>query len=852
MRKVLGLLLTFVAITGQANHIVGGEIEFIHLRNNEYRIQIVQYFDDANPINPGPEATATVRIFRNGDNSLVSQHLLFFESREIIPYTNPECAIDELRTSRVIWATNLILNPDNYSDPAGYYIVWERCCRNANLVNVVNPLGTGMKYTLEFPPLIRNDQRFFNSSPVLFRPLSDYACINQLYYTEFTGTDPDGDSLVYSLALPLNSSAAVAVPIPQPKPHPTVIFADPFSTTNQIPGDPSLSISSRGLLTVTPTQEGLFVFSVLVEEFRNGEKIGEVQRDFQMLVISEGCNPPDPPVVGASIPGNPSFQPSVDTLKYAVGDRKCFDFLVTNLTDGETISLRAEAVNFEGEVGDIFSIDQQFINEETDTLQLEVCVSDCPLVSEGPYIIDLIAGDDACPLPQLDTLRLSILVEPPPNAFPVISPGDQTVFLDEDDFYTLDFTGTDADGDSLFLDLYVAGVADPSQIGIQVETLSTADGEISGRFIWDTDCSLYDFSEEQVFRAAVLVEDADTCMRPNPDSLWFDLNVLLPPNTEPVVALDGAFAGRTDVEVKPSGELTFEVEVADADNDTVNLRMLAPDFDPGAYGMQFLPSEGIGSTSSVFTWPLDCPFFDTTRSEFRLLFIGDDRDKCKTQNSDTLEFVINIDFFNNPPEMEPVGPFRLEVNDPFEVELVASDLDAADNVTIDFFDGFRLPSSPSLSFDRAQGRGTVSSTLSWVPECTLLDGEDQAFYELVFIGFDDACPDRSFDSTTVVFEIINPQPAGVFMPPNVFTPNGDGKNDVFRLTGLREPTANLPPDNCDDQFDFITIHDRSGKSVFESDNREFQWTGGDNPTGVYYYVVHFEKTEFKGFVQLLK
>ncbi len=852
MRKVLGSLMILISIAAGANHIVGGEIEFIHLGDNNYQIRIIQYFDDANPINPGPEATATVRIFRNGDDALMSEHILFFRSREIIPYTNPECAIGELRTSRVVWSSDVVLIPENYSSPEGYYIVWERCCRNVNLVNIVNPLATGMKYTLEFPPLIKEGERFYNSSPVLFQPLSDYACINQLYYTEFTGSDPDGDSLVYSLAQPLNSSAAVAVPIPQPKPHPLVLFRPPFDTRNQILGSPALNISNKGLLTVTPTQEGLFVFSVLVEEYRNGEKIGEVQRDFQMLVISEGCNPPDPPVVGASIPGDPNFRSEIDTLKYSVSDSKCFDFFVTNLTEGETIGLRAEPVNFEGEVGDIFSIDQQFINGETDSLKLEVCVSDCPLVADGPYIIDLIAGDDACPLPQLDTLRLTILVEPPPNNFPSITPGDRTIFVEEDDSFFLDFSGTDADNDSIYLDLYMPGVPDPSELGIQLQTLSTEDGSIEGRFSWDTNCILYDFSEKQNFKAAILVEDADSCMRPNPDSLWLDLNVILPPNTEPVVALDGSFSGRSDIAVTPSGDLTFDVEVSDADNDTVTLRMIGDGFDPQAYGMIFRESEGIGETTSTFNWSLDCPFVDTTKTEFTLLFVGDDRDKCKQQNFDTLEFVIDVDFSNNRPEIDRPGPIQLLVNETFGMELSATDIDAEDNITIDFFDGFRLPDSPSLLFERAQGRGAVSSTLSWSPECSLLDGEDQAFYELVFIAFDDACPDRSFDSTRLVFEIINPQGTGEFIPPNVFTPNDDGKNDVFRLTGNNDPNANIPPDNCDDVFQNVTIHDRSGKTVFESDSREFQWTGGNHPTGVYYYIVHFRDSQYKGFIQLLR
>ena len=132
-----------------------------------------------------------------------------------------------------------------------------------------------MNYVLEIPPLMKNGIVFQNSSPVLFKPLSDYACINQLYYVEFTGVDPDGDSLVYSLASPLNSSTQDPLPTPQPKPHFNVAFASGYSEDNMIPGSPPLRISNKGLLTVNPSETGLFVFSIKVEEYRDGEKIGE-------------------------------------------------------------------------------------------------------------------------------------------------------------------------------------------------------------------------------------------------------------------------------------------------------------------------------------------------------------------------------------------------------------------------------------------------------------------------------------------------------------------------------------------------------------------------------------------------
>ena len=853
MRKVLTFLFAMICFTSHGNHIVGGEIEFIYLADGLYRIRVIQYFDDANEINPGPEPTVVVSIFSNRDNQIVSNHELTLLGRETIPYTNEECFIDELQTSRVVWTADVELDPQAYADTEGYYIVWERCCRNENVVNIINPLGTGMKYVLEIPPLWVDGRAFVNSSPILFQPLSDYACVNQLYYIEFTGTDPDGDSLAYTLTTPLNSSAAVAVPIPQPKPHPLVQFSPPFSVDNTIPGIIPLGISSRGLLTVTPSTEGLYVFSVLVEEFRSGVKIGEVQRDFQMLVINEGCAPPDPPIVGASVPGNASFQTSIDTLSYAVGDEeKCFDFFVTNITPGETISLRAEGVNFEGDLENVFSVNNQLIGENQDTLKLEVCVSDCPPIRDGPFVVDFIAGDDACPLPQLDTLRMIIEVEPPPNNFPVISPSDRSINLGEDDFFSLDIQGTDADGENMTMALYVPGVFDPAESGFGLEVVSSSPGSISGVFSWDTDCEQFDFSLNQQFEVAILIEDLDTCNAPNPDTLWINSNVLLPANTIPQVALGDGFDGQSVITVRPEGNLDFDVTATDLDGDTVNLMLIPLDFDPDAFGLSFTDRQGVGEVASRFSWGLDCPFENDLTTQFNMVFVAEDVDKCQTVNADSLFFTVNIDYSNEAPIIDRFSIIDINVNEPFELEISGRDANAQDNLTLDYFDGIRRPDSPSLNFTGANARGTVSSILSWTPECSLLDGDDEGFFDLAFVVFDDACPENTFDSTRVTFRIINPQGAAAFIPPNAFSPNGDGKNDVFRLTGLDLPEANIPPDNCEDAFEYISIRDRSGKAVFESSNREFAWDGQRAEPGIYYYIVQFVNSQYKGFVQLLR
>ncbi len=837
-----------------AFHIVGGEIEFIYLSDGLYRINLIQYFDEAQEDNQGAEPFVQVYIFRNSDNQLMSTHILSQLSVEDVEYSNIECARDELQTSRVFYSADVTLSPSQYDNEAGYYIQWERCCRNITIDNIVSPSSTGMNYVLEIPPLMKNGEIFVNSSPVLFRPLSDYACINQLYYVEFTGVDPDGDSLVYSLTTPLNSSAAnVAVPIPQPKPHFGVNFLSGFSESNMVGGSPPLRISSKGLLTVNPDQTGLYVFAVKVEEYRDGEKIGEVRRDFQMLVV-DMCEPPDPPVVAIDVPGNPTFDPEIDMLTYVASDvEKCFDFVVSNVTLGETISLRAEGVNFDEEFDEIFSLNQIPIGDGISELQIEVCIPDCPPIRDAPFILDLIAADNACPLPQLDTLRLTIEVEPPPNDPPVASPGFSIVSLPEDSpIYSQVVNAIDVDGDDLTMELFVEGIEDPSLFGFELTNVITTPGNSQGTVTWNTDCEAFDFTENQNFNVGVIVNDNDICDVPG-DTIFIDATVILPSNSDPIISLASALPAEVDL----GSTLDFEVFASDADGDDVTLSFIAGNFVASQYGASFINVTGNSNVSSGFTWDLSCdPNRFTDGQQFELIFIADDDDKCKVKNFDTLRHTIQVNYpENSSPQFDPIDQnISLRVNELAEIEIGAFDVDTNDEITVQFAEGIRQPASSSLELDPVTGQGRVTALLRWQPECSLLrTGETSSLQDIIIQVSDNACPTANVDTIKLTVEVFDDsERQQSFLPPNIFTPNGDDKNDVFSLSGNFDPNQNLPPDNCDNIFEYIVITNRAGAPVFRSESRDFSWNGGGFPSGVYYYVIKYSNSDYKGFIHLMK
>jgi gliding motility-associated-like protein len=835
----------------EAFHIVGGELEFITVGPGRYIINLIQYFDEAQDENPGPEPSAEVYIFSNRDNALVSIHQLALLGIEPVEYTKPECAIDQLVTSRIVWSTDTLeLDPEQYADIEGYYLVWERCCRNSAIKNIEAPSSTGMKYVLEIPPLWKDGEPFINSSPILFKPLSDYACVGQLYYIEFTGVDPDGDSLVYSLTEPLNTIAVEAVPIPQPKPHIVKNYRPGFESI--IPGNPSLQISQKGLLTVNPAEVGFYVFSVLVEEYRGRRKIGETRRDFQMLVV-DGCLPPDPPVVGYQIPGRPGFNPQQDTLRYQVADEKRFSLLVSNITNGETISLRAEGVNFDGRIDDIFEFETVPVGEGQDTIQLNVTLPSCPPVRDEPVILDIIAGDDACPLPQLDTLRLTFVIEPPPNQFPVGQLDAQNVVVNEDDIFINSLFSTDVDRDSIDVSLFLKdSQLEPGDIGLELIDLQQSRGETRTAIKWDTDCTIYDFSEQTDFTLGILLEDLDSCLVPNKDTILLDYSVVLPPNTPPRVSLEGI--DQNVISAIPQEIIRFDVTIEDDDNDEVSVVLLDAEELKVDLQSEFDEATGIGSAKGQFRWEIPCEtLVEDSLNEFSFTFVGDDFDKCKVKNFDTLQVKVEVDVpFNNAPRLQRYDRYELEVNVPFSLDILATDEDL-DTIFLDFAPGSERPDSESLNFQPTFGRGEVRQTLTWTPDCALLRNGEPTLYDLTFVTFDERCPVAKLDTTRISFIIKETRELfNNFQPANAFSPNGDGKNDLFTMTGLVPPEQQLPPDNCEDIFQYISIHNRAGQRIYYSESRDFSWDGADLPAGTYYYVLKYSKTEFRNFVTLLR
>ncbi len=861
MKKcLLSLLLCFVFLkTIEASHIVGGEFELRHIGDFQYQLNLIQYFDDVNGDPEAEDIDARVHIFRKSDNAFMMEVRLRNVGSEFVDYTNPECTIEALSTRKILYTESITLPPDRYNDPEGYYVVYERCCRN-NLIDNIDPSvkeRSGQTFYLEFPPVVRNGRPFVDTTPILFPPLSDYAVINNPFYFDFSGNDPDGDSLAYSLTHPLNSSLTDrGLPPPTPAPHPLVDLADGYTLNNIIAGTPPLRISQEGLLTVTPSELGLFVFAIKVEEFRDGEKIGEVRRDFQMFVVD--ADPGETPRVQAKIKGETNFYEEGNTITFGLEDEKCLELFITDADLEEVITVEAKGVNFDQDIQGLISTKLSILNGPTDTLKLDFCLPDCPY-ARGPMLIDIIAYDDACSVPLRDTLRLTVEVEGPQNSDPVIvgNPNVLNVDINVGEDYELEIQGLDEDDDLLILTAEGDGF-DLEGLGIELQERLLIPGEVRKVLTWTPDCSAYDFRSQNEFTVLVELDDLSECQLGEPDQLQVRFRVKLPDNNRPKITLDGL--EETEVTVRINELLSFDVLAEDVDRDLLDLRAVGDGFNLADYAINFPGNTGIRNISSPFSWRLSCNNIDLAeRSSFDIIFLSTDQTGCSDPATDSLRIRINV----LPPDNEAPTVFiqnidsdtvQAAVGFPVVLDVIGTDENQSDILTLRLAE-VTLDGEPidlevvNFRFNNARARGRVQSRFFWNPDCFLLPPDfEEATFKLSFTIEDDQCFNSKNDTTTVTLELgVAPLDFDEFEPRNAFTPNDDGTGDFFHLNFCNETNrdCDLPIGTCANQFQRIEIYNRWGRLVFQSNSPDFEWYADKRPPGPYFYLVYYSREVYK-------
>lgn len=298
MKQVTKYITLFIillfAIQIKATHIVGGEIYYDNLGGNNYKITLKVYRDCFNGV-PPLDNPAFITIFDKNGVVVDTMDMPMVSFNTVPPSINNPC-IQTLGNACVeegIYERTINLPPLN----GGYYIVYQRCCRNGTILNMVAPGNTGSTYWEHIPGpeiVAANSSPRFNKLPPIF------LCNGLQIKFDHSATDPDGDVLVYSLCTPFEGLSSCCGQVPSnppcapaggckntPPPYTPIQFISPYSAGYPMSSNPAINVnSSTGFLNGVPDIDGQWVFSVCVQEFRGSTLIGTHYRDFQFNVIT--------------------------------------------------------------------------------------------------------------------------------------------------------------------------------------------------------------------------------------------------------------------------------------------------------------------------------------------------------------------------------------------------------------------------------------------------------------------------------------------------------------------------------------------------------------------------------------
>lgn len=299
-RHLLLLIICIsVSFSAFSTHIVGGALTYEHLGGSSYKVSL-RLYRDCGAGNAPFETSAYIEVRRgNGTNPSLSFYMPRLDIVELDPPIDT-CAFDPgICVEEAIFSKIVSLPPS----ASGYHLFHQTFARNNSLQNINNPGGTGEGFHTYIP---NTAALLTNSSPVWTNFPPVFVCQGQDLDFDHSAVDPDGDSLVYSFYQPYNGRRfgidgdyntylptinGAGTP-PDNITFPTVTYAASFSATSPLnsPG-PALAInSSTGLINGIPQNTGQFVVGIKVEEWRNGQKIGVIVRDFQFNVVN--CPPP--------------------------------------------------------------------------------------------------------------------------------------------------------------------------------------------------------------------------------------------------------------------------------------------------------------------------------------------------------------------------------------------------------------------------------------------------------------------------------------------------------------------------------------------------------------------------------
>ncbi len=249
------LLFLSFCTTGRATHNRAGQILYRHISGYTYEFTITVFYYSLSP-------ATKQRIDQGlpvswGDNS-TSQIPCIQKEIETLPDDYTKCIF---RTSHT------------FPGPGVYSIVMADPNRNVGIVNI--PYSDNVVFSVK--TIFKIDPNFLaNNAPELLTYPIDRAALGQVFIHNPSAYDIDGDSLSYELAICTRERGVEIENYSYPEASDSLVV-------NAVTGD---------LIWASPVKAGKYNVAMKINEWRSGVKIGSIARDMQIEVVDSKNRPP--------------------------------------------------------------------------------------------------------------------------------------------------------------------------------------------------------------------------------------------------------------------------------------------------------------------------------------------------------------------------------------------------------------------------------------------------------------------------------------------------------------------------------------------------------------------------------
>ncbi len=266
---------------------------------------------------------------------------------------------------------NIYTGQHTYAEFGNYILSMTDPNRNHGILNVNPPLSDNVVFYIETQFTLSEE---IDHSPVLLQAPIDIAFLGTPFLHTPNAYDPDGDSIAYELAVPLEAND-MEVP-------------NYFELTEIEPeNNNTLTFNEdTGLLVWNaPQLAGEYNIAIKVKSFRNGELLGSVLRDMQILVMPEG-NPL--PMISTDNFGN-------DNTIYNMTPNEDVNFQIfaNGATPQQILTLSSSSELYETPLGNItFTVNEPSDNNIQATFDWHTHES---YIREQPYQLVFKVQDDS-------------------------------------------------------------------------------------------------------------------------------------------------------------------------------------------------------------------------------------------------------------------------------------------------------------------------------------------------------------------------------------------------------------------------------------------------------------------------